>query len=136
MVKRAPFRSIGLATIATLLLWSLIAASPPDPFSRYDPQEVQMLRDQAAANGIEAHDGIILDTLRFRDACRAFRQVLDAGSRGSARTLALTNVQSAVAEIRDSGQHEIAAFLDGLAGPPEADPRAVAGFLAANCPGF
>lgn len=94
------------------LLFVSVAACAPDATSQaiasFDPEEVQMLRDNAKNEGFEVDDSLLLSTLRFREECRVIGSGLaDLASGGDASQVA-DDLGKATQLAREDGQNEMA----------------------------
>lgn len=74
----------------------------------YDPDEVQMLRDNAKDNGFEVDDALLLSTLRFREGCRLIATGLADLAAGVASDQVADDLGALTQIARDDGQSDLA----------------------------
>ncbi|XBH21723.1 hypothetical protein V5R04_00400 [Jonesiaceae bacterium BS-20] len=74
-------RLTAVAFIAALLLSGCFSATSKE-IAKFDPEEVQMLRDEAESLGVDVDDEVLLGTLNFRESCREMKKALKDLAKG------------------------------------------------------
>jgi hypothetical protein len=105
-----------------------------EALAKYNPAEVQMLRDQAKASGIALTDSLLLSTLQARDDCRTISAALRAIAAGQSTGDAMKKLAHLPEANRKRGQNEQAAYFQtavdkALLG----DPSVVTDYHDQNC---
>lgn len=114
---------------------ALVSGAADDPLADYDPAEVAMLLEQAEVNGIDVTTSMLIDTLRFRDACRGLQATV-AAPHDRARGDAIADVRRLAAEARQARQTELGDHVTSLVRQAErGDLEAARQFVLANCAG-
>jgi hypothetical protein len=107
-------RGLTAVTVALVLLAGCGQSETEKALAKYDPSEVQLLRDQAKRNNIELNDRILLSTLQTRDDCRTIRAALRALTEGQTTGDAMTRFTALPAENRKRGQVEQADYFQTM----------------------
>ena len=87
--------SLGILGIAAALSSFGFGGIRADALAEFDPAEVEYLRQDAIANGVELGEGALLGALQFGRDCRVFFDALDRSEAGEDF---LTNGVSALAD--------------------------------------
>ena len=105
---------MGLILASLMLAGGCGKSETAEAIEQYDPAEVQMLRDQAAASGIELTDELLLSTLQARDDCRTIRAALDSMTAGRTDDEAMQKFKDLPADNRERGQLDQANYFQTL----------------------
>lgn len=105
---------MGFIVTGLLLAGGCGKSDAAKAIEQYDPAEVQMLRDQGAASGIEVTDEILLSTLQARDDCRTIRAALDSMAAGRTDDEAMQKFKDLPADNRERGQVDQASYFQTL----------------------
>jgi hypothetical protein len=107
----------GRVVIGAVLL-SLLAgcgqSQTQTEIDQHDPQEVQLLRDQAKQSKIQLDDTLLLSTLQTRDDCRTIKAALEAMTAGQKTGSAITKFTALPADNRARGQNDKATYFQGM----------------------
>jgi len=103
--------------------------------AEFSEVEIEFLRAQAEANGVEADDASLLDTLRFRAACRVWMLALQRSDSGEDP---INQEVRNLAEVtaNEHGQPEIAAtYRQLVVSLEQGDITSVGDWVAGSCAG-
>jgi hypothetical protein len=131
-------RRIAIASVfgVSLLLTACSGGgeSDADAIQKYDPAEVQMLRDQAEQSNLELSDSLLLATLRSREDCRVMKTSIADLAAGKEDTESLTKLEALPQTTRDRGQNDQADYFQGMVDKVAlGDPSTLQGYVDANC---
>lgn len=108
---RSRSRGVARWTLVGVLFVS-VAGCAPDATSQaiasFDPEEVQMLRDNAKDEGIDVDNALLLSTLRFREECRVIGSGLADLASGVDASQVADDLGRVTQIARDDGQDEMA----------------------------
>lgn len=108
--------------------------SDADAIAKYDPAEVQMLRDQAEQSDLELTDSLLLATLEARDDCRVMKASITDLAAGKDDTESLNRLRELPESTRERGQNDQADYFQGMVDKVNlGDPSTLQGYVDANC---